>query len=202
MPYEYRRSGEVLWIRVDVEYRPAYGSCLLHRTPSMAARAHHFRGHVLVARVRETRPGHLPPSVSATDLWHEISTRCSIELSEFDVEKCTPPADYFVKFVSAGDCERVFDISPSFVCGGLAIRLTRWDQRYGELNGLRDMGHICRLSFEGLPLDSMEQEAMKRIVNSIGGEMVEMLVVTDRSEERRVGKECASMCRSRWSPYH
>ena len=24
----------------------------------------------------------------------------------------------------------------------------------------------------------------------------------DRSEERRVGKECASMCRSRWSPYH
>ena len=25
---------------------------------------------------------------------------------------------------------------------------------------------------------------------------------TGRSEERRVGKECASMCRSRWSPYH
>ena len=24
----------------------------------------------------------------------------------------------------------------------------------------------------------------------------------DRSEERRVGKECAPMCRSRWSPYH
>ena len=24
----------------------------------------------------------------------------------------------------------------------------------------------------------------------------------DRSEERRVGKECQSVCRSRWSPYH
>src|SRR3546814_9548145 len=24
----------------------------------------------------------------------------------------------------------------------------------------------------------------------------------DRSEERRVGKECVSKCRSRWSPYH
>ena len=23
-----------------------------------------------------------------------------------------------------------------------------------------------------------------------------------RSEERRVGKECISLCRSRWSPYH
>src|SRR3546814_17150525 len=26
--------------------------------------------------------------------------------------------------------------------------------------------------------------------------------LTDRSEERRVGKECVSTCRSRWSPYH
>src|SRR3546814_20827155 len=26
--------------------------------------------------------------------------------------------------------------------------------------------------------------------------------VFERSEERRVGKECVSTCRSRWSPYH
>ena len=24
----------------------------------------------------------------------------------------------------------------------------------------------------------------------------------ERSEERRVGKECCALCRSRWSPYH
>src|SRR3546814_14814806 len=29
-----------------------------------------------------------------------------------------------------------------------------------------------------------------------------MLVALSRSEERRVGKECVSTCRSRWSPYH
>ena len=28
------------------------------------------------------------------------------------------------------------------------------------------------------------------------------LTTKDRSEERRVGKECSCMCRSRWSPYH
>src|SRR3546814_18912737 len=28
------------------------------------------------------------------------------------------------------------------------------------------------------------------------------LSVGERSEERRVGKECVSTCRSRWSPYH
>src|SRR3546814_4364640 len=32
------------------------------------------------------------------------------------------------------------------------------------------------------------------------GETVAGLI--DRSEERRVGKECVSTCRSRWSPYH
>src|SRR3546814_13193339 len=32
--------------------------------------------------------------------------------------------------------------------------------------------------------------------------VVDIDVVLIRSEERRVGKECVSTCRSRWSPYH
>src|SRR3546814_2689785 len=41
-----------------------------------------------------------------------------------------------------------------------------------------------------------------------GGAGVDMIIppgplkVLVRSEERRVGKECVSTCRSRWSPYH
>ena len=31
---------------------------------------------------------------------------------------------------------------------------------------------------------------------------VALSVPEGRSEERRVGKECSSPCRSRWSPYH
>ena len=35
------------------------------------------------------------------------------------------------------------------------------------------------------------------------GELPETWNLTHaRSEERRVGKECVSTCRSRWSPYH
>src|SRR3546814_15498339 len=30
----------------------------------------------------------------------------------------------------------------------------------------------------------------------------ETSLIQTRSEERRVGKECVSTCRSRWSPYH
>jgi serine/threonine-protein kinase len=28
------------------------------------------------------------------------------------------------------------------------------------------------------------------------------MILAGRSEERRVGKECRRLCRSRWSPYH
>src|SRR3546814_13715250 len=31
---------------------------------------------------------------------------------------------------------------------------------------------------------------------------MEMAMMVSRSEERRVGKECVSTCRSRWSRYH
>src|SRR3546814_15615839 len=31
---------------------------------------------------------------------------------------------------------------------------------------------------------------------------LELELSPQRSEERRVGKECVSTCRSRWSPYH
>src|SRR3546814_3165378 len=34
------------------------------------------------------------------------------------------------------------------------------------------------------------------------GNASEQFVIRGRSEERRVGKECVSTCRSRWSPYH
>src|SRR3546814_5276598 len=35
-----------------------------------------------------------------------------------------------------------------------------------------------------------------------GGSMTLPKYASRRSEERRVGKECVSTCRSRWSPYH
>src|SRR3546814_3642788 len=38
---------------------------------------------------------------------------------------------------------------------------------------------------------------------TIHGNLVRTIeMASGRSEERRVGKECVSTCRSRWSPYH
>ena len=48
---------------------------------------------------------------------------------------------------------------------------------------------IVRSDYQNINISALED---------VGG----WLEILDRSEERRVGKECASMCRSRWSPYH
>src|SRR3546814_1374823 len=44
-------------------------------------------------------------------------------------------------------------------------------------------------------------EAVFGVVGERDG-LVEARHGEQRSEERRVGKECVSTCRSRWSPYH
>src|SRR3546814_933603 len=44
-------------------------------------------------------------------------------------------------------------------------------------------------------------DAQRAAAEAVRGSMAELTMV-DRSEERRVGKECVSTCRSRWSPYH
>src|SRR3546814_15352025 len=57
------------------------------------------------------------------------------------------------------------------------------------------------------PLRGLVLQSRQRIINSrtdlrlqLG--VAERLQRALRSEERRVGKECVSTCRSRWSPYH
>src|SRR3546814_15255836 len=76
---------------------------------------------------------------------------------------------------------------------------------------------IATFAYEGLPL----LVGFKRIVSGMsifsllaipffifGGELMlrggiaTRLIALARSEERRVGKECVSTCRSRWSPTH
>ena len=46
-------------------------------------------------------------------------------------------------------------------------------------------------------------EKTEKLFEKIGVYTVDDLIhYYPRSEERRVGKECLRLCRSRWSPYH
>src|SRR3546814_3200067 len=50
------------------------------------------------------------------------------------------------------------------------------------------------------------QKALKPVYPAVANMVAlchdESVIGCERSEERRVGKECVSTCRARWSPYH
>src|SRR3546814_11912357 len=65
---------------------------------------------------------------------------------------------------------------------GIVLRLL---QRGADASMDRCVDRVARLG----PVDRDDQQ----VIAALG---------EDRSEERRVGKECVSTCRSRWAPYH
>src|SRR3546814_12435865 len=46
------------------------------------------------------------------------------------------------------------------------------------------------------------QDYLLALANGVAANRAVLALLDCRSEERRVGKECVSTCRSRWSPYH
>src|SRR3546814_18862157 len=84
-------------------------------------------------------------------------------------------------------------------CGG------RGEPERNGLAGLDQLGAVMPIGrFKDAALIQNDRAELRQV------EMIQLLIVgnTDafaiakmRSEERRVGKECVSTCRSRWSPY-
>src|SRR3546814_12841125 len=58
------------------------------------------------------------------------------------------------------------------------------------------------LSFDELQVDASGNVSLPLIGTVRAEGMTAAALSSERSEERRVGKECVSTCRSRWSPYH
>src|SRR3546814_8342503 len=69
------------------------------------------------------------------------------------------------------------------VAGHLSDHAKRWPER------IRDINNYCDILSD--VTDCLTRNVQPRDIFS-----------KQRSEERRVGKECVSTCRSRWSPYH
>src|SRR3546814_901171 len=86
---------------------------------------------------------------------------------------------------------------------GLSLFYTTLDRNAIDVREIEKMGRKCvdsnELFIDGLkvPVEDRigeEGKGFKYILHGMNAER--------RSEERRVGKECVSTCRSRWSPYH
>src|SRR3546814_9272474 len=92
-----------------------------------------------------------------------------------------------------------------------ALRLSRGMSFKNAMAGLALGGGkgVVLAARPGDTISAAQLKAFGRAVDSLGGRYVTAADVgmsearmKVRSEERRVGKECVSTCRSRWSPYH
>src|SRR3546814_19396346 len=83
----------------------------------------------------------------------------------------------------------------------------------GVPGGLRKMGPMAKVTAQILRLDpgcegpNCVMRNVQLIIDPVvfrqhGIAQVPALAMIPRSEERRVGQECVSTCRSRWSPDH
>src|SRR3546814_6607334 len=61
---------------------------------------------------------------------------------------------------------------------------------------------VCSSDLRLYPSADARLTCAERERGTIEAEILSNGECLDRSEERRVGKECVSTCRSRWSPYH
>src|SRR3546814_14339622 len=69
---------------------------------------------------------------------------------------------------------------------------------YEVLRGFEQV-HSSREAMRAITLEDGEQEIFARSALALKYDDPKK---PSRSEESRVGKECVSTCRSRWSPYH
>src|SRR3546814_12857389 len=74
-----------------------------------------------------------------------------------------------------------------------------------EIAGAKLELYVLRFEKERMtlrvPTNKAESVGMRKLSSSATMQEA-MTTLKGRSEERRVGKECVSTCRSRWSPYH
>src|SRR3546814_20232726 len=88
---------------------------------------------------------------------------------------------------------RISDWSSDVCSSDLQPFEQRDDDSYAQENERED---VSRVEAALEPPSQNQQSRSRQTPHKVGS------LDERRSEERRVGKECVSTCRSRWSPYH
>ena len=89
------------------------------------------------------------------------------------------------------------------VCGGSALLFCDYVFRTTKDVDVVGLSYGEQKIGASKPLPEILKKASFRVARDLGlDENWLNCGPSDRSEERRVGKECHVVCRSRWSPYH
>src|SRR3546814_7828447 len=114
---------------------------------------------------------------------------CSSDLMRFAVERAALRMTATVVNRGTGDLPFSFGYHPAFA----------WPLPYG---GAAEDHRVLFEKAEPAPIRKVGDEPGLIALESAPSPVEGHVLAPTRSEERRVGKECVSTCRSRWSPYH
>src|SRR3546814_15077498 len=87
------------------------------------------------------------------------------------------------------------DVCSSDLIATLTPKVSADTKRLATRDNLDAAGDKFEAIFTGMMLKSMRAA-------KLADDLFDSKALDTRSEERRVGNECVSTCRSRWSPYH
>src|SRR3546814_6750427 len=93
---------------------------------------------------------------------------------------------------------RISDWSSDVCSSDLALDYAS-QRKQGRHPGMKADEHVAIIEHPDVRRTLM---LMRSLTEACRGLIYLNAAAIDRSEERRVGKECVSTCRYRWSPYH
>src|SRR3546814_3109752 len=95
----------------------------------------------------------------------------------------------------------LYDCVVCFVCFFFFKQKTAYEMRISDWSS-----DVCSSDLHGGPTPQSEKNGWTQnkalLIYESAVLQLNPATAFKRSEERRVGKECVSTCRSRWSPYH
>ncbi|KAM0879043.1 hypothetical protein ACQ4PT_034498 [Festuca glaucescens] len=171
-PLAHVRFPDEVISKGDPDRRPAKVRGLISRTAGMVALEADFSNRTLLATVQGSRP---PVSLEA--MVQSLDRNCGVHRQHVRVE-VSFPSDFFISFASMDDCQRVLDLSGHFRYGGVTIGFRRW-HRSAQARGAK-LTFFTKLSFEGMPPEAWEWEAVSQLLSKLDGQLVEILPATDR----------------------
>src|SRR3546814_12418583 len=81
-------------------------------------------------------------------------------------------------------------------------RLSEHAHVTSDAHGLVHRGHEEQCDMRRAEKLEILHDSEVALFSGVARDSRRLVIGCSRSEERRVGKECVSTCRSRWSPYH
>lgn len=155
----------------EPDLRPGRGHVVLSWIVRMERHERTLQDFSLPASVLKGRPAFSP-----AELTEAIELRTGILQCHIKVE-VTCPEDFLVFFHNQQEKNAVFRCSQELFSNGVLISFKPWNRCcWAESSAIR---FFTKISFDGLPLHAWEEEAMNKLINSLGGQLAELIPAAD-----------------------